>query len=475
MFSNSLQKPDEWKISHAGLLRNLTVILLDTLRLNSIPIPIPIYIQMSPVPPSAATFLIALLAAGSVCAGDAKSPVVQEEKEEKLKSGNQEKEANSGDWCEWLSGDPGLLYEARKKANPWIQEVRIGGRFHYQAGYVSGTDVRGNNFSDTHDEFRRARIGAEIQVLKYFHPEVSVNMVDDNRFRGGGRDLDWGFSDFDTLTLRFDYADVFPTGPFDDIEFTYGRMKLKVGEEDHQSSRRILTLERSALADKVGGEESRPTGFLAEFEKDNFEIMLGIFSGEVDEQGLAGWGAGRAYYTSLSWQTTRNLRLLLDWTQNDAKGGEDAIGYAWAVSLGSHYESGRWGVIGNLLVGDNGGSAHGWVNPRRRGDFHGGILMPWYWISEDKLQLVFQYQYQGAGEAEGVRLGSRYVRASHTPPTVDLDSGYGDSHHAFYLGLNYHLCGHRAKIMAGVTYEEMRGRTGNLDATSYLIGFRTYF
>jgi hypothetical protein len=36
-------------------------------------------------------------------------------------------------------------------------------------------------------------------------------------------------------------------------------------------------------------------------------------------------------------------------------------------------------------------------------------------------------------------------------------------------------CQHRAKIMAGVSYEQMRGRTGTLDGTSYLIGFRTYF
>jgi hypothetical protein len=418
----------------------------------------------------AACLLIALVCIGDVCAGDSKSPIP--EKAEKAKT---KKEKNSGDWCEWLSGDPGLLYETKKKENPWIQEVRIGGRFHYQAGYVEGTDVRGRDFTETHDEFRRARFETELQVLKYFHSEISVNLVDDKRFRGGGRDLDWGFSDFDTLTLRFDYADVFPTGPFDDIEFTYGRMKLKVGEEDHESSRKIMTLERSALADKIGGDESRPTGFLAEFQKGGIEILLGIFSGEVDEQGLAGWGAGRAYYTSVSWQTTGNFRLLLDWAQNDAKGGEDALGYASVVSLGGVYEADRWGVMANLVHGDNGGVANGWTDPRRRGDFHGVVFMPWYWIVEKKFQLVFQYQYQGAGEIEGVRLGSRYVRASHMPPTTDLDNGYGNSHHAFYLGLNYHLCQHRAKIMAGVSYEEMRGRTGTLDGTSYLIGFRTYF
>ncbi len=418
-----------------------------------------------------ALLLPALLTFNTTSAGDAKSPGPEKKKKET----GAEKKGNDGDWCDWLSDNPGLLYEAKKSDNPWIQELLISGRFQYQLGYVDGTDVRGNDFHETHDEFRRARLGLEMQFLKYFHSEITGNLVDDNRFRGGGQDLDWGFDDFDTLTLTFDFADAFSGGWFDDIEFTYGRMKLKVGEEDHETSRKILTIERSALADKIGGDQGRPTGFLAELEKGDWDIMLGIFSGEVDEVALAGWGAGKAYYTSVAWQATKEFRLLVDHIQNDPKGGEDFLGYAWAVSLGGIYEADRWGLMANLIYGDNGGEAHGWDDPRNRGDFHGAVLMPWYWIMEKRLQLVFQYQYQGSEEIEGVRIGSRYARASQSTPVVDLDGGYGDSHHFFYLGLNYYLCGHNAKIMAGISHEEMRARTDTFDATSYLIGFRTYF
>jgi len=417
--------------------------------------------------------LTTLLHSASALAGDAKSPAGPEKKAQKPTATGSKK--NDGNWCDALSGDPGLLYEAKKSENPWFQELIISGRLHYQLGYVDGTDVRGNDFHETHDEFRRARLGVEMQFLKYFHSEATVNLVDDNRFRGGGQDLDWGYGTFDTLTLTFDFADAFSGGWFDDIEFTYGRMKLKVGEEDHESSRRILTIERSALADKVGGDLSRPTGLLAELEKDDWDIMLGVFSGEVDEDALAGWGAGKAYYGSVAWQAGKKFRLLLDHVINDPEGGEDFLGYAWALSLGGIYNADRWGVMGNLIYGDNGGVAHGWTDPQRQGDFHGLVVMPWYWLVEKRLQLVFQYQYQGADEIEGVRIGSRYPRASHNTPEVDLDSGYGDSHHFFYLGLNYYLCGHNAKIMAGISHEQMRARTGTLDATSYMIAFRTYF
>jgi hypothetical protein len=55
-----------------------------------------------------------------------------------------------GGWCAWLQNDPGLLYE--NKENPWIQSFEIGGRFHYQAAYLEGTDINGLDFNDTYDE-----------------------------------------------------------------------------------------------------------------------------------------------------------------------------------------------------------------------------------------------------------------------------------------------------------------------------------
>jgi len=430
---------------------------------------------MKTTPLLVACSMTSVLMTADVRAGNAEQPPKTTGNKEKIEKKEEEPVTNDGDWCDWLAGDPGLLYKARKRENPYFQELDIGGRLHYQLGYVSGTDVRGKNFKETHDEFRRARIETQMQFLKYFYSEANVNLVDDNRFRGGGQDLDWGYGTFDTLTVAFDFADAFTGGWFDGIEFIYGRMKLKMGEEDHQSSRRILTIERSALADKVGGDLSRPTGFLTELEKGDWKMMLGIFSGEVDEDALAGWGAGKAYYASVAWQTTKEFRLLLDLIQNDPKGGEDFLGYSWAFSLGGTYEAERWGAMANFIYGDNGGSAHGWTDPRRQGDFHGWVVMPWYWLVEERLKLVFQYQFQGSEEMEGVRIGSRYARASHRTPEVDLDSGYGDSHHFFYLGLNYYLCGHNAKIMAGISHEEMRARTDTFDATSYWVAFRTYF
>lgn len=380
---------------------------------------------------------------------------------------------NNGDWCEWLSDRPGLLYSAKRKDNPYFQSFRLAGRFQYQAAHVSGKDVRGNRFNDSHTDVRRARIESRSRFLQYFQIDLNANLVSDDRFRQG--DLDWGYAGFDAASITFDVSRAFGGGPFDGVAFTYGRMKVPLGQEAHESSRRLLTLERSAVSDKLDGEDSRPTGFLLELEKDDWEVAVGVFSGEVASSMLAGWSAGVVYYTSVSWQATKELELLFDYARSESGGDPNFLGYAWAASLAGVYEKGRHGVMVNAALGVNGGASVGQTNPDRQGGFHGFVAMPWYWLIEDRLQVVTSYRYQGSRRDEGVRTTSRYARASHNPPLVNLNNGRGDRHHSFYLGLNYYLCGHNAKVMGGMQVEEMRTRTGRFDATSYLIGFRTFF
>ena len=214
-------------------------------------------------------------------------------------------------FCEWLSDDPGELY--RRKKNPWISKIELNGRFHYQFGRVEGEDVRGSRFGQSFDEFRRARITAKVNFLKYFDLEVGSNLVNDLRSRAGpGNSLDWGHDDFDAITLGLDIGKAFGKGPFDDIKLTYGRMKLKLGDEVHTSSNDLLTIERSAIADELGGDESRPTGGILELEKDGWTAVLGVFSNEADDNPIANWNDGIFYYGSLEWELNKRWTLRLD-------------------------------------------------------------------------------------------------------------------------------------------------------------------
>lgn len=369
----------------------------------------------------------------------------------------------SFDFCEWLEGKPGTLY--KNKENPFLQSFQIGGRFQWQAAYVDGEDVNGRDFNDTYDEYRRFRLESKIEFLKYFTAKLSVNMVNDQRFTGA--ELDWGYDTWDEAVLTFDIKKAFDIGAVDTLKVNYGRMKFVMTDEVRTSSKEIITIERSAIANKVYN-SARPTGLTFDVAKDAWSSTFGIFS-TADDEFIDGWNDGIAYYASVGYKVSDALQLTVDAVyNNDQDVDVNFLGYEWATAFNATWEQDRFGFTGTVVLGENNGDG------ARGGNFHGVVLMPWYWIVEDKLQFVAQYQYAGASESEGIRLNSRYVRAEHSPG-VNVNSGRGDELHTFYAGLNYHICGHAAKIMTGVEYTMLDTPAGDVDAMSYIVGFRAYF
>lgn len=86
------------------------------------------------------------------------------------------------------------------------------------------------------------------------------------------------------------------------------------------------------------------------------------------------------------------------------------------------------------------------------------MLTPWFWLVEDRLQCVIQYQYASSEESQGLQLPARYIRGRHDNRTVDVDNGRGSEHHSIYGGVNYHLCRDRVKLMGGVSYDRLSAR-----------------
>jgi len=383
---------------------------------------------------------------------------------------------NNGDWCTWLQNDPGLLYH--NKDNPWIESFKIGGRFHYQAAYQEGTDINGRDFNDKYDEYRRFRLETKTDFLRFFTAELNVNLVADDRFRDDlFTDLEWGYDRFDEASIEFDlHKAIGEKGPFDGIKLKYGRMKLRMTEEVRMSSNEIYTIERSGISDKLGGNLSRPTGATLELDKGDWELTLGVYSSEDDADFIGGWNDGEFYYGAIKWKPDNDFWMVLDYSQNnlgDKAVVDDALGYSWASSLSAVYEKKHWGVLAEAIYGDNGG-ANGLIT-RRAGDFHAFVVMPWFWIIEDKLQAVVQYQYASSPESQGLQIPSRYVRAEHEDPAVDVDNGRGNEHHYLYGGLNYHICKDRVKIMGGVSFDDLTTRNSEIKALTYQIAFRTSF
>lgn len=371
--------------------------------------------------------------------------------------------SNGGDWCEWYSNKPGQL---KIEENPYLQSFRVSGRFHFQGAVTDGSDVNGNDFSTNQADVRRFRVQTDIGFLKFFSVRTSLNLAGDRRRSGG--ELDWGYQDFDEAYITFDIKKAFNVDTFDKLSVKYGRHKYEMTEEVHMSSNAIHTIERSAIANKLFGAFSRPTGVTMNAVMGKWDTTIGVFSGVEGDEFVAGWNAGRVYYLSTEYTQNDTLRYILDFAQNDQEGTDDFLGFERATALNMVYDDGTYGFLGTAVIGQNNeGGARG-------GSFYGFVAMPWYWIIPDKLQAVFQYQYSGASEAEGIRTTSRYFRADHGG-IIDVNSGRGDSLHTAYVGLNYKFCGNNAKVMSGIEYTNLETPSGTADGLTYSMAFRTTF
>jgi len=382
--------------------------------------------------------------------------------------------ASNGDWCSGLK-DFGKFY--KNDNSSFITEMKIFGRFQAQYASIDGDDINGNSFDDDYDTVRRFRLGTKIKFFNGFELLGRANLVTDSRHNMNGV-RDFAYQNWDELKLSYTFKDV--TG-LDKLTASYGRHKISMGHESHTSSKKIKTVERSAISNKIYG--NRYTGFTLAAEKGDWNGTLGILSLD-DSPGIGSWDHGNAIYLS-SAHKVGNGNLVFDFFYNldtSKRAGtrgydEVGVGYKWATSVSYETKLSNWNLMINAIYGDNGDTTYAGAK-NRSGNFYGFVIMPSTYLIEDKLEFVTRYAYQGSSDDQGIRTNSRYFRAIHHGGNVN--GGRGDSHHSVYAGLNYFLCGHNSKVMVGVEYETLDtpnagGTRNDADATTLWAAYRLYF
>jgi Phosphate-selective porin O and P len=406
-------------------------------------------------------------------------------------------------FCSWLSSKPGTVY--KDAGNPWLSEVNFFGRFHYNAAYVDGNGTNGKDWNEAYTDVRRFRLGTKIGFLNYFTLKASANFVEDQRFSGSAkpaaRELDWGYQDFDEATLSFDAKRAFGVDQLDKLDLIYGRFKWHGGLEARTSSNDILTIERSALANKLY-DSARPTGFAVSGVKGPWTALAGVYSSDgrtpnkdlgesignrANNEFIGGWNDALMYNAEIGYTATEDLRFGFEFLYNGADSAKNSLvgmndnllPYKWATTLSAEYTfASNAGINIEGFYGDNGNiDQHKGFGKRtdRQGAFGGLVITPYYWIVPAKLQAVAQYMYAASEEDQGIRSNSRYFRAADGGA---VNSGRGNQLQSVYAGLNWLICGDNLKIQAGVQYETLQAPhvgDGNANAVSYLFGFRSNF
>ncbi len=370
---------------------------------------------------------VALSLSGTLLAGPKPAPPLEVHTEDSL--------------CEKVWRIP-VIYD--NEDNAFLQEFRFTGRLHLDA-YNLDSDLG----YDQDWIVRRWRMGFKAKLLQKLdvHFEADLNAQDPDPLYSRLTDayIAWRFCDAAKLTI--------------------GKHSTKFTLDGSTSSNELLTIDRNNLSNNFWFPTEYISGASLSGKIGQWQYNTGYFSGGQESPEFGNFNAGYFWLGSIGYDFGKALGvkkalLRADYVYNDPNPRSDGTrSFEQVGSLVFQLDAGKWGVSADVT----GGRGFG-----RQSDAFGGVLMPWFNITE-QLQIVGRYTYIGSDEDNGVRF-SRYENV--------MTSGRGNEYHELYAGLNYYLCGHKLKVQTGLTYAWMDDDAqdgGQFEGWTWTTGLRLSF
>ncbi len=321
--------------------------------------------------------------------------------------------------------------------NPLLQDLWFLGRYHIQH---HNTDGSADN--DSGWEHRRARFGFQAEMLD--HLTIHAQAV-------SGSDFEPVYNGFTELWVRWKFTDL--------LSLSVGQQKHRFTHDRNVSSRYINYMERSMFTNMFGLDYT-PAVTLSGKSGD-FSYYTGVFSNATGTdmgKAFTDLDSGSSFLFAGTWNvkehfSTDTADFTASYLHSDANGNatnlnryDDGLSAALILTEGST----SWVTEVTAGLGSDNGDGVAL-------NFQPGVFLT------DKLQLVGRYQVAMSNDDAGLVSQRRYERPAGLPAD--------DFYQALYLGLNYYLIGHRAKIMTGIEYAEMGGE----DTLTVWAGFRMFF
>ena len=305
--------------------------------------------------------------------------------------------------------------------NPGIQSVRFSGRFQFEYANVDG---RGGNHSEWN--VRRLRLGVKTEFLNRFtfHAEADFNPQEADPFYSRLTDfyLEWA--------------------PGDSMALTFGKHGVPFTMDGSTSSKELLTIDRSNLANNMWFTEEYMPGISLEGGVSNWVYHVGAFSAGAKNREFGRFSGSVFTLASIGYDFREHIgvnRALLRGNYVYQTPDDDNTftrNLHHTASVNFDLDMGRWGVREDFTAGSGYGG---------QSDLWGVMTMPYFNMTE-KLQFVGRHTYLNSEDANGVRL-ARYERYA--------ESGLGDLYNELYLGANYYFYGHKLKFQTGLTIGDM--------------------
>ena len=336
-----------------------------------------------------------------------------------------------GKFTEWYSDD----------TNPIVQRVLLSGRFHYD--FASIDSDQGD-----HSEWnvRRLRIGPRITLFKKFtfHVEVELDPQEHDPFYARFTDfyVQW------TKNPRW--------------VLTVGKQSVPFTLDGANSSRELLTIDRSNLANNIWFPQEYIPGVSVSGRRAQWVYRAGLYSAGAMNREFGEFTGGLFTLGVLGFDFAPELGVkeaLL--TGNYVYQGPDSENtftrqLEQVGSINFRLEDTKWGVRADLSIAD------GYLGQSGMWAFQG---MPFFNLT-DKFQVVGRYTFMNSDEPNGIRLALYESR---------VVSGRGDEYNELYVGANYYFYGHKLKLQSGVQFADMNDRAndgGEYSGVAWTTGLR---
>ena len=309
----------------------------------------------------------------------------------------------------------------RNDQNEAVQSVLFSGRLQYEFASVDADE-------GTHDEWnvRRMRLG----IKTVWFNQVTVHIEAD--FNPQERDP--FYKRLTDTYVEWEAGDAFA--------LTVGKQGVPFTMDGSTSSKELLTLDRSNLANNMWFPQEYMPGVSALGGRSNWVYQAGVYTG----------GSANREFGEFDGSVFGHLSVGYDFS--GALGVEDAllrVNYVYqdpdsnntftrelqhVASANFMFEADRWGIRTDLSTG------FGYLG---QSDLWSVMTMPFLSLTPN-LQVVGRHTYIRSEDANGVRL-ARYENQA--------TAGRGDRYNEFYAGVNYYFYGHKLKLQSGIQFGDM--------------------
>lgn len=327
------------------------------------------------------------------------------------------------------------------KENPVVQRVLFTGRFQHDLATVEADqgDWRESNI-------RRVRFGTRITMFQNYlvHAEMEVNPQERNPFY-----------------MRITDAYVaWQKNPRSVV--MVGKQSIPFTQEGATSSRELMTIDRSNLANNIWFTQEYMPGVSISGRVAPWNYRAGVYSAGSMNREFGRFDASVFTLAVLGYDFGKKLGVReAVVTGNYLYQHPDALNtftkkFEHIGSVNVRLEQPRWGFRSDLS------KTKGYLGQR---DVLGVMAMP-YVNATSKLQFVLRYTFLRSNGNNGLSLASYENKTTR---------GNGDRYSEGYAGANYLLYGHRLKLQTGVQFADMHDRAndgGAYRGVSWTTGLR---